>query len=313
MPSAKTADKLPRGARELLKPGTAVCSPKVLDRKLLIPSAKTAVAENPSNCPAVRGLNRLVASINCDVPQPQAIAMLTDKYWGVGGVDLSVGFMETTTTELQNLIISHMNAWGDYGNVRFRPGAKSTADVRISRGPGGYWSYLGTDIRHIPSGQQTMNLEGFTLKTPLSEYKRVVRHETGHTLGFPHEHMRPEIVALLDENKTIAYFLRYQGWSEGETRQQVLTPLDPGEIVATAPDVQSIMCYQFPGACTKNGSPIPGGLDIDATDGQFCGQRYPKTVTPVQPPPAVAGAIRIDMGGKKLYVPDSSWTLTVGG
>ena len=54
----------------------------------------------------------------------------------------------------------------------------------------GYWSYLGTDVLHIPVDQQTMNLQGFTERTPESEYRRVVRHETGHTMGFPHEHMR---------------------------------------------------------------------------------------------------------------------------
>ena len=60
---------------------------------------------------------------------------------------------------------------------------------RISRGSEGYWSYLGTDIRLIPRNRPTMNLQGFTMNTSESEYKRVVRHETGHTLGFPHEHI----------------------------------------------------------------------------------------------------------------------------
>jgi len=54
----------------------------------------------------------------------------------------------------------------------------------------GYWSYLGTDILHIPKNRPTMCLENFSMDTLESEYKRVVRHETGHTLGFPHEHMR---------------------------------------------------------------------------------------------------------------------------
>jgi hypothetical protein len=60
---------------------------------------------------------------------------------------------------------------------------------QISRGSEGYWSYLGTDIRLIPWNRPTMNLQGFTMNTSESEYKRVVRHETGHTLGFPHEHI----------------------------------------------------------------------------------------------------------------------------
>lgn len=79
-------------------------------------------------------------------------------------------------------------------------------DVRISLAGSGYWSYLGTDILHIPSNQPTMNLQDFSMSTPESEYKRVVRHETGHTLGFPHEHLRKEIVDNIDRNKAYNYF-----------------------------------------------------------------------------------------------------------
>jgi hypothetical protein len=77
--------------------------------------------------------------------------------------------------------------------------------VRISRG-GGYWSYLGTDILLIPPSQQTMNLEGFTMNMPETEYRRVIRHEAGHTLGFPHEHMRKELIARIDREKAYDYF-----------------------------------------------------------------------------------------------------------
>ena len=49
-----------------------------------------------------------------------------------------------------------------------------------------------------------MNLEAFTMDTPDSEFFRVVRHETGHTLGFPHEHMRKAIIDRLDPEKVIA-------------------------------------------------------------------------------------------------------------
>ena len=54
----------------------------------------------------------------------------------------------------------------------------------------------------------TMNLEGFTMRTPESEFLRVVRHEAGHTLGFEHEHMRTQLVQRIDRKKAIAYFRR---------------------------------------------------------------------------------------------------------
>lgn len=122
-----------------------------------------------------------------------------------------------------------------------------------------------------------MNLDSFTMSTSESEYKRVVRHETGHTLGFPHEHMRKQLVAKIDEAKAIEYFGRTQGWSPDEVREQVLTPLEQSSLIATASaDANSIMCYQLPGAVTKDGQPILGGLDIDKWDREFIALIYPR-------------------------------------
>ncbi len=114
------------------------------------------------------------------------------------------------------------------------------------------------------------------MDTPESEYRRVVRHETGHTLGFPHEHMRKELVARIDPQKAYKWFLETQGWPKDVVDAQVLTPLDDASIYGTAVDDTSIMCYQLPGDITKDGEPIPGGTDINATDSSFAGQIYPK-------------------------------------
>ena len=57
---------------------------------------------------------------------------------------------------------------------------------------------------------------------------------------------------------------------------QVLTPLNEASLMGTPTDQTSIMCYQLPGLITKDGKPIVGGTDIDATDYAFCGTMYPK-------------------------------------
>lgn len=143
---------------------------------------------------------------------------------------------------------------------------------------GGYWSYLGTDILLIAPDQPTMNLEGFTMATSDAKFHRVVRHETGHTLGFPHEHMRKHLVELIDPDKAIAYYGASQGWTEEEVRQQVLTPIEKSSLLGTnRTDSNSIMCYQIPGALTRNGKPISGGNDIDQLDYEFAGECYPKS------------------------------------
>jgi len=216
--------------------------------------------------------------------RPKPLAAVADKLWQAP-VRLTVGFLDQPSPELRRRILSHMNAWNRTANIEFAETEDLTdADVRINRQPTndhswqGYWSYLGTDIlKYHGPYNQTMNLENFTMNTHDSEFYRVVRHETGHTLGFPHEHMRPELVAKIDREKAIAFYGKYAGWTPEQVVQQVLTPLDPKGLTATLnADPKSIMAYQVPGTITQDGQPIIGGLDIDETDYEFCGRLYPK-------------------------------------
>jgi hypothetical protein len=210
------------------------------------------------------------------------IAVLVAKYWGAKPRKLTVSFMDATPSNLRARILSHMNAWTKTGGISFAE-TNGIGDVRISRGPGGYWSYLGTDITLIPKNRPTMNLQGFTMSTPEAEYKRVVRHETEHTLGMPHEHMRKALVARIDPKKAYAFFLQTYGWDKQTVDQQVLTPLDEKSLMSTLPDQTSIMCYQLPGSITRDGKPIIGGSDINGTDYAFAGKVYPKPVHSAMP------------------------------
>ena len=265
-----------------------VCTPKSLPRDRWVPAAAIATRVNPANHPRLERLVRVIPGFQVDRAR---IAVVTQKYWGPQGVKLTVGFMDDAKTDLRKRILLHMNAWAKTANVRFveTQTDPQTRIARIDRGPqSGYWSYVGTDILSIAPNDPTMNLEAFTMQTPESEFHRVVRHETGHTLGFPHEHMRRELVAKIDEEKAIAYFGQTQGWSPDEVRQQVLTPIEEASIRGTEhADPNSIMCYQIPGSLTKDGQPIIGGLDIDKLDYSFAGQIYPKG--PSSPASKMAG------------------------
>ena len=254
-----------------------VCLPKRLTQAQLIEAARHAIEINPMNRPPVE---RMAALGKGFAPTPQRIAVLTTAYWGTGGVKLTVGFLDNPETALKTRILSHMNAWNKNANVAFAlTNDRDNADVRIARAggqDGGYWSYVGTQIKTIKKGEATMNLEAFTMQTIDGEFFRVVRHETGHTLGFVHEHMRKELVKLIDRKKAIVYFLKNDGWSAQETTNQVLTPIEDSTIKGTTADPKSIMCYQIPGELTKNGQPIIGGLDIDESDYAFSATIYPK-------------------------------------
>jgi len=267
-----------------------VCSPKRLPLETVVAASNTAIKINPLNHAPLQRLTRVVPEF---IATPERIAVLTTKYWGLQGVSLTVGFLDNAPTDLRKRILLHMNAWAKTANVKFVE-TKTNPQVRIARiegQAGGYWSYLGTDILHIPGKEQTMNLEAFSMSTPESEFHRVVRHETGHTLGFPHEHMRKALVDKIDPQKAIEYFERTQGWSEAEVRAQVLTPIEESSLRGTTADPNSIMCYQIPGEVTKDGKPIIGGKDIDPTDYGFAATIYPKKVgAPVNPAAAMRRA-----------------------
>ncbi len=254
------------------------CTIKTLPQDQWAPAANRAVEINPTNAPSVAALQAAAPNV---IIEPDHLALLTSKYWGPAGVKLTVGFLDNPAADLKAKIISHMNAWGEWSNVRFTETAVNP-QVRIARTAGsGYWSYLGTDILTIPAGQATMNLDSFTMSTADSEFYRVVRHETGHTLGFPHEHMRQEIVNRIDAAKAIAYFGATQGWSPAMVTAQVLTPLTQSALLATAQaDIHSIMCYWLPASIMKDGVAVDGGTDIDAQDAQFAGSVYPGPVSP---------------------------------
>lgn len=252
----------------------AVCTPKMLPDSLQARAAKTAVHYNPLNAPLALGALRTIET-NGDVMSPARIAVEVSKYWGPAQRTLTVSFMEQTSGGLRNKILSHLNAWNKTAGISFQY-VPQGGNVRITRAEKGFWSYLGTDILHIHPNRATMCLSQFTENTPEKEYRRVVRHEAGHTLGFPHEHMRQELVSRLDRQKVYDYFRRHQGWDRQMVDSQVLTPLEKKSIYATPADETSIMCYQMPGSLTKDGQPIVGGEDINRTDYWFAGSIYPK-------------------------------------
>lgn len=254
------------------------CTIKLLPRSEWGQAATAAISNNPANAPVVEMLPRGTTGESVNVILDLR-TLLTTRYWGSSGVRLSVGFLDNTPVELRDRILSHMNAWGKYAKVQFLPTASSYAgDVRIARkAKDRHWSYLGTDIIRVPMDKPTINLDSFTMDTPDFEFYRVVRHLTGHTLGFPHERMTSAVLGRVDREKAIAYFMSAQGLTRDEVIALILTPQDKSALIATnAPDPTSIMSYSLPAAIMNDRVAVLGGNDINATDGQFADSIYQK-------------------------------------
>ncbi len=254
-----------------------VCVPRMLTPQQAQRATRRSLEVNPSN----------IIEVEQAVPgrrgAPRRLAVSIANRWPITGVRLSVQFLDNPEVALRRRLLLHMNAWAKSANILFVE-TEGQGEVRVLRSSEkkyeGYWSYVGTEILGIEDHEPTMNLEGFTMATPDSEFVRVVRHEAGHTLGFEHEHMRGELVKRIDVRKAKAFYLRTEGWSAKETEEQVLTPLSKKSIYATTEaDPMSIMCYEIPASITKSGRAIVGGADITPKDFAFAAKVYPRPKT----------------------------------
>ena len=87
---------------------------------------------NPANRPAIHRLGFVMPEF---LPSPDRLAVLTTKYWGAGGVKLTVGFLDNPGADLRKRILSHMNSWSKSAYVEFTE-TSTDSQVRIARTPG---------------------------------------------------------------------------------------------------------------------------------------------------------------------------------
>ena len=300
-----------------------VCRPKSLPLDKLVAAERRAIEINPENASERRTVVRFETGSRGG---PRRIAVVVGRKWPVTGVQLSVSFLDNPSIALRARILRHMNAWGEHANVVFTE-THGTGEVRIARfnsppDMAGYWSYVGTEILEAEEDEPTLNLDGFTMNVSEREFRRVVRHEAGHTLGFDHEHLRSDIVKRIDREEAFKLFEKEQGWTREEIEEQVLTPLSKRSIMGTTEsDPTSIMCYQLPASIMKDHKAVPGGFDINSTDFTFAKSLYPKPQhQTTEPAPLVVTestrvAPRIEEGGEtfELIVMDEFHSRSVEG
>jgi hypothetical protein len=180
------------------------------------------------------------------------------------------------TGEFQDKIIGIANEWTPHSGVGFRKVDSAKAPIRIHIGPGGHWSFVGTEARDVPAEKPTMNLE-LSESSPAWDIRRVVLHEFGHALGLRHEHQSPERTFKWDEKEVMAYY-RSAGWTDKMIIFNVLKTLDdPKNTLRVSEfDPLSIMLYPIPEAHSLGDYQVGWNLELSATDKKFIGELYSK-------------------------------------
>jgi hypothetical protein len=121
---------------------------------------------------------------------------------------------------------------------------KRKTDIRVSFGSKeGYWSLVGTASESEPQSAPTMGLQGLGRNAPLdSADKGTVRHEVLHSIGFEHEHQRPDVDCRFKPFREIAKLL---GWTVADVRTNFQRMRNSPNLLITTFDRDSEMLYQL--------------------------------------------------------------------
>lgn len=138
-------------------------------------------------------------------------------------------------------------------------------------------SYVGRDNLGISTTQPTMSF-GWDLTTPYG--KATALHETGHAIGFAHEHQNPFAGIVWNEEKVYADLGGPpNNWPHEVTFNNILRKLSQHEVTGSSWDPDSIMEYSFgPGLIVRPEryrTGIPPSLGLSATDKERVLQWYP--------------------------------------
>lgn len=182
------------------------------------------------------------------------------KAWPNGST-LQIRFMGGTSAQHET-VKRYAPLWTEFANLTFEFNDAPNADIRIAFEDDGAWSYIGTDAKHIPLYQHTMNFGWLD--------EAVVLHEFGHTIGLAHEHQNPEGGIQWNEEAVIRDLSGPPNWWDPATiRHNVLNKYSHDQIKGTEFDDRSIMLYSFPAEWTLDGFHSEPTEDLSGLDKSF--------------------------------------------
>jgi hypothetical protein len=235
---------------------------------------------------AVRADNRpkltksLVAKLNLSPNPALQMSMERGKYWQVGQ-DVKCRFLDGSKTQRTKVeAIAH--EWEQYTTVKLKFVATGAAEVRISfQADPGSWSAVGTDAlveQYFAKSAPTMNYGWLRDDTDQAEYRRVVLHEFGHSLGAIHEHQSPTATAL--QWDAAAVYKAFGGppnnWSKKAIDHNILERYSKTQTNSSKFDPKSIMLYHFPPELFTDHQGTGNNGELSKTDKTFMKSQYHK-------------------------------------
>lgn len=150
----------------------------------------------------------------------------------------------------------------------------SNSDIRISFQPTGAWSNIGTDCKHIPKNQATMNFGWLDVATVL--------HEFGHALGMIHEHQNPRGEPIQWNIPEVEAWASQppNNWDKTKTDHNIIDKYDVTITNGSNFDPDSIMLYYFPAYLTLNNRGTKANQRLSIQDVIYLSHQYPGEMTP---------------------------------
>jgi len=256
-----------------------LCFDRIIPPHLKPLALERTIQVRPDNRPKLTP--KFVAHLNAAPNPALRMAMERGKYWAVGQA-VTCRFLDGSKKQKTRVqAIAH--EWEQYATVKFKFVGTGAAQVRISfKADTGSWSAVGTDAlvdEYFGKTAPTMNYGWLEDDTDEAEYRRVVLHEFGHSLGAIHEHQSPGTGGL-NWNKPAVY-ANFSGppnnWSKADIDSNILQRYSKQQTNFTKFDPKSIMLYEFPASLFTDGKGTQSNGELSKTDEAFMKSQYKKS------------------------------------